>query len=104
MKVIHPGRAMWRGLAAGVICAATAVLVGGCSSAEYPSQYPTIFADPTPRDDQPMTPDQVKQASDNLASDRSQLSTQAQAVQAAGADLGPPPPPGTPPAATAAKP
>jgi hypothetical protein len=71
---------MWRGLVAGVICAAMVVLVSGCSS-----DYPAVLANPTPRDDPPMTPDQIKQATDNLISDRNQLSTQVDAGQGNGA-------------------
>jgi len=94
MTVHHPGRAIRRGLAAAALGAAMAALVSGCS----PANYPAVLAYPTPRDDPQLTPDQIKQATDNLITDRNQLSTQAQAAQAAGADLGPPP------AATPAKP
>jgi hypothetical protein len=57
------------------MCTATVVLVSACSPG---ADYPTVLADPTPRADQPMTPDQVKQATDALISDRAQLSAQAQ--------------------------
>jgi hypothetical protein len=91
MRVHHPGRAKRRGLAAVAICAMLALVVGSCS----PSNYPAVLANPTPRDDPPMTPDQIKQATDNLISDRNQLS--AQAGQANGAA-------GTQPAGAPAKP
>jgi hypothetical protein len=101
MRVRNPGRAIGRGLAAWAICTAMAMLVSGCSS-----NYPAVLANPTPRDDPTMTPDQVKQATDNLISDRNQLSTQVQAAQAAaGADGAlAPAAAGAPPAGAPAKP
>jgi hypothetical protein len=63
------------GLALG---AAIAVLVAGCSPG---ADYPAILDKPAPRAEQPMNPDQVKQATDALISDRNRLSSDAQANQ-----------------------
>jgi hypothetical protein len=60
-------------LFAALIVAAACALVSGCSSGAYPS----ILAEPAPRDDTPMTPDQVKQAVDGLVSDRNHVCSQA---------------------------
>jgi hypothetical protein len=65
------------GLALG---ASIAVLVAGCSPG---ADYPAILDRPAPRADQTMNPDQVKQATDALISDRTRLSTDAQAGQQA---------------------
>ena len=63
------------GLALG---ASIAALVAGCSPG---ADYPAILDKPAPRAEQPMNPDQVKQATDALISDRNRLSTDAQANQ-----------------------
>jgi hypothetical protein len=60
--------------------ASIAVLVAGCSPG---ADYPAILDRPAPRADQTMNPDQVKQATDALISDRTRLSTDAQAGQQA---------------------
>jgi hypothetical protein len=65
------------GLALG---ASIAALVAGCSPG---ADYPAILDKPAPRAEQPMNPDQVKQATDALISDRNRLSTDAQANQQA---------------------
>jgi hypothetical protein len=67
------------GLALG---ASIAALVAGCSPG---ADYPSILDKPAPRADQTMDPDQVKQATDALISDRNRLSTDAQAPQQASA-------------------
>jgi hypothetical protein len=67
------------GLALG---ASIAGLVAACSPG---ADYPAILDRPAPRADQPMNPDQVKQATDALISDRSRLSAGAQAPQQASA-------------------
>ena len=67
------------GLALG---AAIAALVAGCSPG---ADYPAILDKPAPRAEQTMNPDQVKQATDALISDRTRLSTDAQANQQASA-------------------
>jgi hypothetical protein len=61
--------------------------MSACSSSS-PGTYPTIFADPAPRPESTLTPDEVKQATDNLISDRKQLCAAAIANAAPG---GPPP-------------
>ena len=67
------------GLAIGV---SIAVLMAACSPG---GDYPTILDKPMPRADQPMSPDQVKQATDALISDRDRLSAEAQAAGQSGA-------------------
>jgi hypothetical protein len=59
--------------------ASIAALVAACSPG---ADYPSILDKPAPRADQPMNPDQVKQATDALISDRSRLSAGAQPAQA----------------------
>jgi hypothetical protein len=67
------------GLALG---ASIAALVAACSPG---ADYPSILDKPAPRADQTMNPDQVKQATDALISDRNRLSTDTQAPQQASA-------------------
>ena len=67
------------GLAIGTSIAA---LVAACSPG---ADYPSILDKPAPRADQTMNPDQVKQATDALISDRNRLSGGAQAPQQASA-------------------
>ena len=67
--------------AAGAIFA-SAALLGACSVG---AEYPTVLAPPAPRAEEPMSADQVKQATDALISDRTRLSADAQAVQQASA-------------------
>jgi hypothetical protein len=62
-----------------VIGASIAALLAACSPG---ADYPAILDRPAPRD-QTMNPDQVKQATDALISDRNRLSTDAQASQQA---------------------
>jgi hypothetical protein len=57
-----------------------AALVAACSPG---ADYPSILDKPAPRADQTMNPDQVKQATDALISDRNRLSSGAQANQQA---------------------
>lgn len=49
--------------------------LGGCSPA---GDYPRVLDDPTPRVDAPLSPDQVRQETNALISDRTQLNTDAQ--------------------------
>jgi hypothetical protein len=65
------------GLALGALIA---VMVAACSPG---ADYPAVLDRPEPRADQTMNPDQVKQATDALISDRTRLSTDAQASQPA---------------------
>src|ERR1700722_20030107 len=83
------------GLALGVSIAA---LVAACSPG---ADYPSILDKPAPRAEQPMSPDQVKQATDALISHRSRLSAGAPAPQQASA---PAATSSTPPAGSAPKP
>jgi hypothetical protein len=78
--------------------ASIAALVAACSPG---ADYPVILDRPAPRADQPMNPDQVKQATDALISDRNRLSAaNPQASQQTGA----PATTGSTPAGSAAKP
>ena len=60
--------------------ASIAALVAACSPG---ADYPSILDKPAPRADQTMNPDQVKQATDALISDRTRLSAGAQPAQPA---------------------
>jgi hypothetical protein len=62
---------VFAGLALGALIA---VLVAACSPG---ADYPTILDKPMPRADQPMSPDQVQQATSSLISDRDRLSAEA---------------------------
>jgi hypothetical protein len=67
------------GVALGALIAA---LVAACSPG---ADYPTVLDRPAPRAEQTMSPDQVKQATDALISDRDRLSAaNPQASQQAG--------------------
>jgi hypothetical protein len=72
--VPDPGKVTRRAVAALAICAATGGLLAACSL-----DYPAVLAAPTPRGDPEMTPDQLKQATDVLTSERDQLNSAAQA-------------------------
>jgi hypothetical protein len=88
------------GLATGAVLAA---LLAACSPG---ADYPGILDKPAPRADQPLSPDQVQQATSSLQNDRTQLTTQAQAAQASAVASGMAPPPattGTTPSAGAAR-
>jgi hypothetical protein len=71
------------------MCTAVAVLASGCSPEVA---FPAIHDMPPPRADTPLTPDQVKQATDGLITDRNHLSTEMQAAAAATAAADAPPP------------
>jgi len=68
------GRIAWRALGTLALAAAVAVLVSGCSELGFPAVHDM----PAPRADTTLTPDQVKQATDDLISQRDHLSTEAQ--------------------------
>ena len=77
------------------IAASVAFLVSGCSETSF---FPAVHDMPAPRVDTPLTPDQVKQATDALTSERDHLNTQIQpngqpgpAPSAAAAQQKPPP-------------
>jgi hypothetical protein len=66
-------------LLAAVLGCAGAVLIAGCSTSTAPSPFPVVLDHPAPREDTPMSPDQVKQAMDNLAAERQRLCAEAAA-------------------------
>jgi len=68
------------------VVAAIAVLLSACSSSS--GTYPSLFTEPPPRSDTPLTPDEVKQATDTLLTDREHLCAEAIANVPPG---GPPP-------------
>jgi len=62
------------------ICLAAGVLASGCSSSSSPSPagpFPSVLASPVARDTTPLSPDEVKQAMDNLISERNHLCAEA---------------------------
>jgi hypothetical protein len=61
------------------IGAATLVLVAGCSSSSAPGLFPAVLNSPPPREETPLSPDQVKQATDNLIAERNRLCAEAAA-------------------------
>jgi hypothetical protein len=66
-----------------VAISAATVMVGGCSQvSEYQSAFPSVLAPPAPRAEQPMSADELKQATDALISDRTKLSAGAQQASA----------------------
>ncbi len=60
---------------AGLAVASTAVLVSGCSS---DTGFPAVHDMPAARTETTLTPDQIKQATDNLISERDRIEAQAQ--------------------------
>jgi hypothetical protein len=69
-----------RGLAALVICLAAGMLMSGCSSSSSSSAgglYPSVLTSPMARDTTPLSPDEVKQAMDNLITERNHLCAEA---------------------------
>jgi hypothetical protein len=69
--VTDDGRIAGFSLGTAVIAAAVAFLVSGCSEVGFPSVHDM----PAPRTDTTLTPDQVKQATDDLVSERDRLNT-----------------------------
>jgi hypothetical protein len=96
------GRAMgdrglpWR-LAAALAVAGAAAGLCGCSSA-LDSPYPAVHDMPAPRPEPPMSPEELKRATDVLLSDRERLSAEAQGANATGSGPGAPQPSATSPA------
>ncbi len=72
---MHNPARLTRRVVAALAIAALAALAAGCSAPGYPGVLDPV----TPRADDPMTPAQVKQATDDLISDRNQLNAQAPA-------------------------
>ena len=66
---------------------AACMAISGCSSTSSPAAnpyaYPSVLADPTPRDGTPLSPDEVKQVMDNLISERNHLCAEAVATSGA---------------------
>jgi hypothetical protein len=65
-------------VSAGLVVAAAAVLVSGCSSG---SVFPAVNDMPAARTEMKLTPDQVKQTTDDLISDRDRTEAMAGGVQ-----------------------
>jgi hypothetical protein len=63
--------------AAFLVAAAALILVAGCSSASAPNLFPAVLDSPAAREDKPLSPDQVKQATDNLIAERDRLCAEA---------------------------
>jgi hypothetical protein len=68
---------------AGVVCAglvtvAAAILLSGCAS---DNAFPAVHDMPAARSETKLTPDQVKQATDDLISDRDRIEAKAGGVQ-----------------------
>jgi hypothetical protein len=61
------------------IGAAALLLLAGCSSSSTPSLFPAVLDSPAPREDAPLSPNQVKQATDNLIAERNRLCAEAAA-------------------------
>lgn len=66
-----------RRLVALVIGASALFLVAGCSSSSAPSLFPAVLDTPQPRAEAPLSPDQVKQATDALMAERNRLCAEA---------------------------
>ena len=73
-RVNSYGRNATRALGPLAIAAAVALLLSGCSSDTI---FPAVHDMPPPRPSATLTPDQVKQATDDLITERQHLSTEA---------------------------
>ena len=75
------GRIVRTALATLAIAAAAGLFLSGCSDISSPAAhdlgYPAVHDMPAPRADATLTPDQVKQATDDLESQRDRLNTEA---------------------------
>jgi hypothetical protein len=75
---------MARVLAVLAICLAPALMASGCSSSSSASLlYPSVLAEPPARDTSPLSAVEVKQAMDNLISERNHLCAEAVATSGA---------------------
>ena len=63
---------------AGLVTAAAAILLSGCAS---DNAFPAVHDMPAARSEAKLTPDQVKQATDDLISDRDRIESKAGGVQ-----------------------
>jgi uncharacterized protein YgiB involved in biofilm formation len=77
MHVQHYVRAIR--LAAVAVGLAALFLLAGCSSSSAPSLFPGVLDTPAPREEAPLSPEQVKQATDNLIAERNRLCAEAAA-------------------------
>jgi hypothetical protein len=90
-RVRGRGRGLMRSFSAMAAAISLLGLLGACSAGlESPSGFPAVHDMPAPRAEAPMTPEQVKQATDTLISERDRLGSQqpAAAAQAAPATTG----------------
>jgi hypothetical protein len=78
--MVRTRRMMTRGLAI-LAVGAGCIFTAACS---VPGTYPTVLADPAPRPGSTLSPDEVKQATDSLISDRNHLCSAAVANAAPG--------------------
>ena len=62
------------------ICASSAVLLCACSPGADYAAFPAVHDMPAPRFEPPMNQEQVKQATDTLMTERSQLNAEAQSA------------------------
>jgi hypothetical protein len=72
-------------LLAAVAIGAAAVLLAACSPG---AEFPSVLDSPQPRADKPMSPDQVKEVTNSLISDRDHLSAGAQPAAQVSAPAG----------------
>lgn len=68
-----------RRLAALSVGAGAVLLIAGCSSSSSPSLFPAVLDRPAAREDAPLSPAEVKQATENLVADRNRLCAEAAA-------------------------
>jgi hypothetical protein len=101
MNTYGPRNLAWR-VAAALVVAVPAVLLGGCSAALDPT-YPAIHDMPAPRADTPMNSDEIKRATADLVTERNTLNAEAQTTPDNAATGSTPPPAANPakPAPTA---
>lgn len=69
-------RVTLRGSVAVTLAVAASALLSGCTS---PSVFPVVLAEPPPRNDTPLSPEQVRQATADLISERDRLCAEATA-------------------------
>jgi hypothetical protein len=80
---MKPGLSVARRVLAAFAVVAACALAGGCAFPAQPSLFPSILADPPPRNDTTLSPDQVKQAVDDLEFERKRLCMEAVAEEGA---------------------
>jgi hypothetical protein len=82
-----------RALGSVAVAAALCLIVSGCSTSTV---FPAVHDMPGPRVDTTLTPEELKQAKDNLTSERDHLSADAQAITPPLPNAGLPPQPAPP--------